>query len=60
MILKTHHLQIAAGEHAVSFDIICVLLIVNFPINFDHQASGMAVEIHDIPINKLLPAKVQT
>ena len=43
----------------ISFFIIIFLQIMNVTIDFNNQRLRMAVEIHDITIDNLLPSKLK-
>jgi hypothetical protein len=52
--------QVSRLENLVSGQVISDLLLVNRPIDFDNNASGVTVKVYNKTVNHLLPTKMKT
>lgn len=59
LITNSQHIEAAGLQNPIPVGVVPDLPIVHRPIHFDGQGCGMAVKVHDKPVNDLLAAEVE-
>jgi hypothetical protein len=59
LVRHTHHAQPMRGQQRIACGIPLALRCMHLTIHLHNQPAGVAVEVHDVPMDNLLPPKVQ-
>jgi hypothetical protein len=60
VVRDPEHSQPSTSKDAIAFLVVVTLVLVNGTIHLDDEASGVAVEVNDEPIDDLLSAKLKS
>lgn len=59
LVTDTNHVQATRGKRAIPRHICVNAGFMYWPVNFDHQARRVTVEVHDEAVDDLLATKAQ-